>query len=117
MNALGSEHRLVKADVMEWLAKGQDQYDLIFCDPPTFSNTKKENRLFDVQKHHVALIELAMQRLAKDGILYFSNNYRGFKLDEAALAAFQLKEISTATIDKDFERNPRIHRVWKIRHQ
>lgn len=117
LNALGSEHRLVKADVMEWLAKGQDQYDLIFCDPPTFSNTKKENRLFDVQKHHVALIELAMQRLAKDGILYFSNNYRGFKLDEAALAAFQLKEISTATIDKDFERNPRIHRVWKIRHQ
>lgn len=109
-------HRLIQADVMSWLADNDDRYDLIFCDPPTFSNSKRAED-FDVQREHVALLRLAMRRLAPGGLLLFSNNFRRFTLDDAALADFAaVREISRATVDPDFERNPRIHRCWELRH-
>ncbi|UJF24260.1 bifunctional 23S rRNA (guanine(2069)-N(7))-methyltransferase RlmK/23S rRNA (guanine(2445)-N(2))-methyltransferase RlmL [Suttonella sp. R2A3] len=116
-NGLSDRHRLIKADVMRWIAEGQSEFDLIFCDPPTFSNTKKEDRVFDVQHDQRTLIDACMRRLAKGGTLYFSNNYRGFKLDEAISEAYHVEEISPATIDFDFQRRPNIHRVWAITHK
>ena len=113
-NELDSRHRLIKADVMAWLAEGDSQYDLILCDPPTFSNTKKEQRVFDVQRDHVTLIERCMWRLAPGGTLYFSNNYRGFKLDPAIAERYHCEDISAATIDFDYARRPNIHKAWKI---
>ena len=113
-NELDSRHRLIKADVMAWLQEGEAQYDLILCDPPTFSNTKKEQRVFDVQRDHVALIERCMNRLAPGGTLYFSNNYRGFKLDPAISARYHCEDISAATIGFDFARRPNIHKAWRI---
>ena len=113
-NELDSRHRLIKADVMAWLAEGDSQYDLILCDPPTFSNTKKEQRVFDVQRDHVVLIERCMKRLAPGGTLYFSNNYRGFKLDPAINERYHCEDISAATIGFDFARRPNIHKAWKI---
>ena len=113
-NELDSRHRLIKADVMAWLQEGDAQYDLILCDPPTFSNTKKEQRVFDVQRDHVTLIERCMQRLAPGGTLYFSNNYRSFKLDPAISARYHCEDISAATIDFDYVRRPNIHHAWKI---
>jgi len=63
----------------------------------------------------VALLHAAVARLAPDGVLYFSNNYRRFRLDETAIAGFaRCEEISAATIPPDFARNPRIHRVWRL---
>jgi 23S rRNA (guanine2445-N2)-methyltransferase / 23S rRNA (guanine2069-N7)-methyltransferase len=111
----GQDHRLVQADAMAWLAAERERYDLIFCDPPTFSNSARAGD-FDIQVRHVELIRRAVARLAPDGLLLFSNNFRRFKLDEAALAGFaQWREISPETIDPDFSRNPRIHRAWEIR--
>jgi 23S rRNA (guanine2445-N2)-methyltransferase / 23S rRNA (guanine2069-N7)-methyltransferase len=64
----------------------------------------------------VRLLRAAVARLAPDGLLLFSNNYRRFRLDDEALAEFaQVREVSAATIDPDFERNPRIHRAWEVR--
>lgn len=109
-------HRLIQADVMTWLAQDRGGYDLIFCDPPTFSNSKRADD-FDVQREHVRLLRLAMGRLAPGGLLLFSNNFRRFALADEELAAFATaREISRATIDPDFERNPRIHRCWELRH-
>ena len=99
---------------MAWLAEGDSQYDLILCDPPTFSNTKKEQRVFDVQRDHVTLIERCMRRLAPGGTLYFSNNYRGFKLAPAIAERYHCEDISAATIDFDYARRPNIHKAWKI---
>ena len=99
---------------MAWLAEGDSQYDLILCDPPTFSNTKKEQRVFDVQRDHVTLITRCMNRLAPGGTLYFSNNYRGFKLDPAIAERYHCADISAETIDFDFTRRPNIHKAWKI---
>ena len=111
----GPEHRLVQADVPQWLENDGNQYHLIFCDPPTFSNSARAED-FDTQRDHPRLLRAAMARLAPGGLLLFSNNFRRFKLDDAALAEFaSVREISKQTIDEDFERNPRIHRAWELR--
>jgi 23S rRNA (guanine2445-N2)-methyltransferase / 23S rRNA (guanine2069-N7)-methyltransferase len=110
----GSRHRLVQADAMAWLEADRGEYDLVFCDPPTFSNSKRAGD-FDVQAGHVRLLRAAVARLSRDGVLYFSNNFRRFRLDEAAVAEFaRVEEISADTIPPDFERNARIHRCWRV---
>ena len=113
----GATHRLVQADVLAWLAAERTQYDLIFCDPPTFSNSARAAD-FDIQRDHVRLLRAALSRLSASGVLYFSNNFRRFKLDEAALAEFaEVQDISAETIPPDFVRNPRIHRCWLLRRR
>jgi 23S rRNA (guanine2445-N2)-methyltransferase / 23S rRNA (guanine2069-N7)-methyltransferase len=110
----GARHRLVQADALAWLEADTAQYDLVFCDPPTFSNSKRA-RDFDVQASHVRLLRAAVARLAPGGVLYFSNNYRRFRLDEAAIAEFaHVEDISPRTIPPDFERDARIHRCWRL---
>ena len=111
----GGAHRLVQADAVSWLEAERGQYDLIFCDPPTFSNSARAED-FDVQREHVRLLRAALARLAPGGVLYFSNNFRRFKLDEQALSGLaQIRDISPTTIPPDFERNLRIHRCWELR--
>ncbi|RUM47920.1 MAG: bifunctional 23S rRNA (guanine(2069)-N(7))-methyltransferase RlmK/23S rRNA (guanine(2445)-N(2))-methyltransferase RlmL [Desulfocapsa sp.] len=111
----GLAHKTVKADCMQWLQEEKGEYDLIFVDPPTFSNTKKSRRVFDVQEDHKRLIELAMNRLAKGGLLIFSTNFRQFKLSEFIEKYYAVKDISKASIPFDFSRNSKIHQCWEIR--
>jgi 23S rRNA (guanine2069-N7)-methyltransferase / 23S rRNA (guanine2445-N2)-methyltransferase len=111
------EHRneLVRADVIAWLGEQQQRrWDLIFLDPPTFSNSKRLDRTFDVQRDHVELIELAVRRLAPDGMLIFSNNYRKFELDREALRGLAVEDRTRQTIDEDFRRSQRIHHCYLI---
>ena len=111
----GSQHTLVQADAVTWLEAEKNRYDVIFCDPPTFSNSARADD-FDIQREHVRLLRAAMARLTSDGVLYFSNNFRRFKLEENAIAEFaHCREISAQTIGPDFERNARIHRAWELR--
>ncbi|MCR6687441.1 bifunctional 23S rRNA (guanine(2069)-N(7))-methyltransferase RlmK/23S rRNA (guanine(2445)-N(2))-methyltransferase RlmL [Pseudoxanthomonas sp.] len=115
LNGLGgAAHRLVQADALTWLEAERAKYDVIFCDPPTFSNSARADD-FDVQREHVRLLRAAVARLAQGGALYFSNNFRRFRLDEDAVAQFaHCEEISASTIPADFERNARIHRAWRL---
>lgn len=116
LNGFGSEnHRMIRADCLKWLSETKDKFDLIFADPPTFSNSKNTGTVFDVQKDHVALIRLAMKRLEKDGLLIFSTNFRRFKLDSEKLSPFHLKEITDETLPFDFKRSGTIHRCWEVR--
>jgi 23S rRNA (guanine2445-N2)-methyltransferase / 23S rRNA (guanine2069-N7)-methyltransferase len=119
LNKTTGEHEFIQADCLEWLvqaAKQPDsrQYDLIFLDPPTFSNSKRMDDVFDIQNDHVQLINNAVALLAPGGVLYFSTNFRRFKIDLAALSGLTVKDISAATIPEDFARNPRIHYCWSI---
>ena len=110
----GGKHQLVQADALQWLEADRGQYDLVFCDPPTFSNSKRAGD-FDIQASHVRLLQAAVARLAPGGVLYFSNNFRRFRLDADAVARFaHCEDISAATIPPDFARNPRIHRTWRL---
>ncbi len=110
------QHEFYESDVFEWLKQGSEQYDLIFIDPPTFSNSKKFQGTFDVQRDHYSLLKRAMNRLAPGGLLLFSNNFRKFELDERLAAEFDIHEISAQTIGFDFKRNAGIHHAWEIRH-
>lgn len=110
----GPAHQLVQADAMQWLAADRGTYDLVFCDPPTFSNSARADD-FDIQREHVRLLQLAVARLSPHGVLYFSNNFRRFRLDADAVAGFaDCREISADTIPPDFSRNARIHRAWRL---
>ena len=119
LNKTVGEHEFIQADCLEWLAQAAKQpdgrqYDLIFLDPPTFSNSKRMDDVFDIQNDHVQLINNAVALLAPGGVLYFSTNFRRFKIDLAALSGLTVKDISAATIPEDFARNPRIHYCWSI---
>jgi len=111
-----SRNRLEQADCLKWLTENDQQFDLILLDPPSFSNSKRMEDVLDVQLDHVGMIEQAMRALSENGTLIFSNNLRSFKLDEGALSAYTIKDISVATIDEDFKRNARIHQCWLITH-
>jgi 23S rRNA (guanine2445-N2)-methyltransferase / 23S rRNA (guanine2069-N7)-methyltransferase len=114
LNGYSDKNKLEQADVMTWLAEDRGEYELIFIDPPTFSNSKRMEGIFDIQRDHVQMLDLAMARLAPGGVLYFSNNFRKFELDESLAARYQVEEISASTLDQDFARNPKIHRAWRI---
>ncbi len=113
-----SHHRVEQADCLAWLAgkpSADQRFDLIFMDPPTFSNSARMAGVLDIQKDHGRLIRQAMQRLTSEGLLIFSNNFRRFKLDESLEEEFAIEEVTRDTLDKDFQRNARIHRCWHIR--
>ncbi|OYT95808.1 MAG: 23S rRNA (guanine(2445)-N(2))/(guanine(2069)-N(7))-methyltransferase, partial [Pseudomonas sp. PGPPP3] len=114
LNGFSDKNRLEQGDVMAWLEADRGEYDLIFIDPPTFSNSKRMEGVFDIQRDHVQLLDLAMTRLAPGGVLYFSNNFRKFILDEGLAARYGVEEISDNTLDPDFARNTKIHRAWRL---
>jgi len=114
----GPGHRQVQADAREWLPQARargERFDLVFCDPPTFSNSKRMEGVFDVQRDHAALIDDCLGVLAPAGLLVFSSNAQKFALDGAIGARAVMKDISRATLPVDFARNPRIHQCFEIR--
>ncbi|SJN10347.1 23S rRNA (guanine-N-2-)-methyltransferase rlmL [Halomonas citrativorans] len=110
-------HRVVRDDCFRWLETANAEFDLIFMDPPTFSNSKKMRDTLDVQRDHPRLVELAMARLAPGGTLVFSNNQRRFKLDDALSERYAVEEITSRTFDPDFQRRTNMHHVFLLRHR
>jgi 23S rRNA (guanine2445-N2)-methyltransferase / 23S rRNA (guanine2069-N7)-methyltransferase len=111
-----SRHRLLQEDVLEWLeAPVRERYDVVFLDPPTLSRSKRMDGELDVQRDHVKLIWSTLRRLAPGGLLLFSTNFRKFRLDAAALAELDVKDVTSATIPKDFARDQKIHQCFEIR--
>ncbi|PIT50778.1 class I SAM-dependent methyltransferase [Snodgrassella communis] len=110
-------HQIVRADVFQYLqlaAEQRKQFDLIMLDPPSFSNSKKMLDILDIQRDHEKLIDGAMSLLASQGVLFFSNNLRSFRLNSALEQRYQIRNISRKTLPEDF-RNARIHQCWEIR--
>lgn len=114
----GRRYHFEQADCLNWLEHAQGQFDLIFLDPPTFSNSKRMKDAFDVQRDHLKLFGWVKKILAPGGTLLFSNNKRGFKMDFDGLAALGLvaTNISDETLSPDFKRNKQIHNSWLIRY-
>lgn len=110
-------HRVVRDDCFRWLETANAEFDLIFMDPPTFSNSKKMRDTLDVQRDHPRLVELAMARLAPGGTLVFSNNQRRFKLDDAVSERYAVEDITGRSFDPDFQRRTNLHHVFLLRHR
>lgn len=111
-----SDNPLIQADCVEWLGREGRCYDLILLDPPAFSNSKRMQGTLDIQRDHPALLESAMARLSPGGVLYFSTNLRKFKLDVAVEQLGRVEDITSETIDVDFQRRGNIHHCWRIGH-
>lgn len=113
----GPQHQFVAQDAIDFLklaAKDpQQRYDLAVVDPPTFSNSKRTESDWDVQQRHVELLNLTRQVMRPGGVVFFSTNYRRFKLDASRLRGLDYREISKQTVPEDF-RNKRIHRCWQM---
>ncbi|HEX4024848.1 MAG TPA: bifunctional 23S rRNA (guanine(2069)-N(7))-methyltransferase RlmK/23S rRNA (guanine(2445)-N(2))-methyltransferase RlmL [Steroidobacteraceae bacterium] len=113
-----ARHRLERADCREWLRRADgpaaQPFDLIFLDPPTFSNSKRMQGVLDVQRDHLQLVESCMQWLAPGGLLLFSTNAQHFRLEPQVAERWRVTDVSRATLPFDFERNPRIHRCFEI---
>lgn len=113
----GDNHEFIRANCIEWLKEQRKTYDLIFLDPPSFSNSKKMEDDFNIQDDHVDLIHHVMHVLKPEGTLIFSNNFRRFKLDTHNLKNYHIENITEKTIPLDFKRNKKIHHCWKITKQ
>lgn len=99
------KHEFIKADVLQHIDKlPADHYELAVLDPPTFSNSKMMKTFFDVQQHHVDLINRVLRTMAPGGILYFSTNYTKFQLEDQAIKANDIKDITRQTTPFDFEK-------------
>ncbi|MBV4412182.1 bifunctional 23S rRNA (guanine(2069)-N(7))-methyltransferase RlmK/23S rRNA (guanine(2445)-N(2))-methyltransferase RlmL [Enterobacteriaceae bacterium YMB-R22] len=114
----GRAHRLIQADCLSWLRDCDERFDLIFIDPPTFSNSKRMASAFDVQRDHIQLMRDLKRLLRAGGVIMFSNNKRGFRMDIEGLAEIGLnaREITQKTQSPDFARNRQIHNCWLITH-
>lgn len=108
-------HSFINADVIEWLheKKGSKDFDIIFLDPPTFSNSKKMSDSFEVEADQDFLVDACMSMLRPGGVLYFSNNKRKFHLSEKVMSSYKVKDITAETIPQDFH-DSKIHHCFEI---
>ncbi len=108
-------HEFVQSDVLQWIPEAPAaSYDLIFLDPPTFSNSKRMSGTFEVERDQDLLVESCMRLLRANGVLYFSNNKRGFRLSPKLSSLYDVRDISEETIPPDFH-DRKIHRCFEIR--
>lgn len=109
-----SKHALERADVSAWLgAYRGPKFELIVCDPPTFSNSKKMRESFDVLRDHVGLLASVARVAAPGAVIWFSTNHRGFRLDERTLPGFDGDERTHETVPPDFGYS-KPHRSWRF---
>jgi 23S rRNA (guanine2069-N7)-methyltransferase / 23S rRNA (guanine2445-N2)-methyltransferase len=111
----GDDHLYFRDDVMNFVTNPPEgaEYDLVVIDPPTFSNSKRMQDIWDIQRDHVELVTRVLKLMPPGGIIYFSTNFRRFKMAAHKIETIKTYEISAKTVPADF-RNKRIHRCWRM---
>lgn len=115
------KHVFIEEDVLQFIELSQSwpdfkaSFDTIFLDPPTFSNSKSMKTDFDVERDQDNLISKVMTLLKADGVLFFSNNKRDFKLSAAVEQKYKVKNITKDTIPVDFH-DQKIHHCFEIKY-
>ncbi len=114
-----NRHNFIREDCLKWMQQAifdKQKYQLIFIDPPTFSNSKKMETSLDINRDHSALLSGSLALLADDGLIIFSTNARNFKLDSSIKEDCYVREITAKTTTEDFKRKP-LHRCWCLAKQ
>lgn len=114
-----SKHKFIREDCLKWMKQAIEEnkkYELIFIDPPTFSNSKKMDTSLDVIRDHAALLSGCLALLAEDGQIIFSTNAKNFKFDDSLKDDCFIKEITSITTSEDYRRKPQ-HRCWCLTKQ
>ncbi|MCA9215882.1 MAG: bifunctional 23S rRNA (guanine(2069)-N(7))-methyltransferase RlmK/23S rRNA (guanine(2445)-N(2))-methyltransferase RlmL [Planctomycetales bacterium] len=113
---VGAKYAFVRENAGDYVNRlpERDMFDLAIIDPPTFSNSKRTEDDWQVQRDHANLLAAVMARVSDGGSVFFSTNFRRFKLAETEIGASSIHEISRQTVPEDY-RNRRIHRCWIIK--
>jgi 23S rRNA (guanine2445-N2)-methyltransferase / 23S rRNA (guanine2069-N7)-methyltransferase len=111
-------HRTVRDEARAFLLhrarRGEQPFELVVVDPPTFSRSAKSETPWDVERDHAELLGLVADNLAPAGVVYFATNFRRFHLATEPLAArYTIREITARTLPEDF-RDSRPHRAWRL---
>ncbi len=112
----GENHHFFKNDVFSFLENHSPPnggYDLVVIDPPTVSRSKSMVTKLDLQQDHPRMLNRALDLCKKGAVIYFSTNFRKFKLNREEINCSRQEEISDKTIPVDF-RDKRIHRSFKL---
>ncbi len=112
-----TNHQLVREDVMTWLKQNRETFDLILLDPPTFSNSNRNEHDWDVQRHHGDCIRECLRHLSADGLIIFSTNFKRFRMNDDLADRTTVEERSDWSIGPDYSSNRKIHRCWFIKHR
>ncbi|PCJ50550.1 MAG: bifunctional 23S rRNA (guanine(2069)-N(7))-methyltransferase RlmK/23S rRNA (guanine(2445)-N(2))-methyltransferase RlmL [Gammaproteobacteria bacterium] len=110
-------NKFLKANCLEWIKTADQKFDLIFLDPPSFSNSKSMDGNLDIQRDHKYLIEKTMELLADDGTLIFSTNRRGFKLDGLLEESYTSFYHGRKSLSRDFSRQRAPHQCWEFKKE
>jgi 23S rRNA (guanine2445-N2)-methyltransferase / 23S rRNA (guanine2069-N7)-methyltransferase len=106
------QHRIQRADCLEWLKGNHGKFDRILLAPPSYSRSRAMRGDFDLVRDYLPLIQETVRHLATGGVLYFVHHARGFKLDASALPDLDCVDTSKDTVAPDFVRSP--HQSWRI---
>lgn len=109
-------NKFLKANCMDWIKTTDEKFDLIFLDPPSFSNSKSMEGNMDIKRDHRFIIDKTMSLLSEDGLLIFSTNRRGFTLDESLSEKYRVYPQGAKSLSRDFSRQRAPHQCWDIRH-
>jgi 23S rRNA (cytosine1962-C5)-methyltransferase len=97
-------YQFIHADVKEYLKNmPADHFDIVVIDPPTFSNSKRMDDYFDIQRDHVELINDCIRGMKRGGVIYFSTNFQKFRINEKEIRVSATRDITAATTSFDFE--------------
>jgi 23S rRNA G2069 N7-methylase RlmK/C1962 C5-methylase RlmI len=111
LNKLDGE--VIHSDVREFLAEARRagrRWDLAVVDPPTFSNSKRMDYVWDIQRDHAALLDDVAAVTSK--VIWFSTNLRRFKMEWSPPNA-AVSDETHSTLPPDF-RDKRIHHAFRI---
>ncbi len=109
-----TQHVLFHFDCNEYVAGAKDRFDLVFVDPPTFSNRSGIDETFEVQRDHGGMLRELKRLLPVGGEIVFSTHAQRFKLDETLEQSYRIRDVTKATLHEDFKRSPKIHQAWLL---
>ncbi len=113
------KYTFTASDTAVWLSnaqKSKKKYDIIIVDPPTFSNSRKMEGTFDIQRDYASLLKACLLILSMDGYIIFSTNFTKFHFDPGRFQNIHSKEITNITIDEDYSKKRKPHRCWIIKN-
>ncbi len=112
-------NRLVHAHTFDFLKSARREnmtFDLAVVDPPSYSTTRTRNDAFDILRDHRRLLCETLALMRPGGVVLFSTNHQGFRIEVEGIGAEAVEEITDRTIPVDYQRKtrPPIHRCWRL---
>ncbi len=111
-------HSFVPGDARTYLQEAVSEgkrFEIIILDPPTFSNSRKMEGTFDIQRDYVWFLGQALQLLTGEGSIFFSTNFQKFHFDPGRIRGAEIRETTSSTVPPDFDGKRKPHRSWVLR--